>query len=60
MLTRDFWDADGLRLFDACWREAILSDLFGDAFEADRHRIQQCVDGARQRLTARESKAILG
>jgi hypothetical protein len=54
MLTKDRWNRDDLRLFDACWREVVLSDLFGDEFEPDRHRIQHCVEAARKQISLRE------
>jgi hypothetical protein len=54
VLTKESWTANDLKLFDACWREATLSDLFADAFETDRHRIQHAIDAARQQLLAKE------
>lgn len=50
VLTKDVWNLDDLRLFDAFWRQACLSDLFGDEFEAERHRIVAAVTSARERL----------
>ena len=47
MLTRDSWNAEDFKVFDCCWRELTLSDLFDD-FESDRFRIQKCVDEARK------------
>jgi hypothetical protein len=47
MLTRDSWKAEDFKVFDSCWRELTLSDLFDD-FEPDRFRIQQCVEEARK------------
>ena len=58
MLTKDRWNRDDLRLFDACWREVTLSDLFGDEFEPDRHRIQECVAAASKKLAAANSERI--
>ena len=57
VLTRPSWDEDDLDIFDACWREAVRSGLFGDEFEAERHRIQQCVDVGRKALLSREQTA---
>ena len=54
VLTRDSWDEDDLRLFDACWRQAAASELFGDEFEAERLRIQQAGDVSRKALPTPE------
>src|SRR5438874_6090206 len=40
VLTKPSWDADDLRVIDACWRTASRTDFFADEFEAERHRIQ--------------------
>ena len=48
MLTRNSWDAEDLKVFDSCWREATLSDLLSDEFESDRFHIQDCVEEARK------------
>jgi hypothetical protein len=53
VLTKELWTANDLKLFDACWREATLSDLFADAFETDRHRIQHAIAAGRQQLSAK-------
>jgi hypothetical protein len=52
VLTSDSWARHDVRLFDACWREATLSHLFGDGFETGRHRIQKCVAAARKKLVS--------
>jgi hypothetical protein len=50
VLTKSSWDADDLKIFDACWRQASFSDLFADECEAERHRIQHCMVAARKAL----------
>ncbi len=50
MLTRQSWDAGDFCIFDAFWRDATRSTLFGEEFEAERHRIQHCVEAGRQEL----------
>jgi hypothetical protein len=47
VLTKASWDADDMRLLDACWRIATQSELFGAEFEAERHQIQGVVRAAR-------------
>jgi hypothetical protein len=59
VLTRKLWDADDLAIFDACWRQATHSDLFGDEFESERHRIQHAVDAIRQQLCPSKRSAGL-
>ena len=54
ILTKDSWDEDDLRLFDACWRQAAASELFGDEFEAERLRIQHCVETCRKQVAPRQ------
>src|SRR5579862_8061409 len=40
ILVKGKWTGEDLDTFDTHWRDAIRSDLFGDEFEAERHRIQ--------------------
>ena len=47
-----------LRL-QVCWRQATASELFGDEFEADRHRSQQCVQAASIQLRASDKTLSL-
>jgi hypothetical protein len=35
VLTKEAWDTDDVKLVDACWRDAMRCDLFGDEFEAE-------------------------
>ena len=60
VLTRAEWDADDLRLLDACWRTATRADLFAEEFEAERDRIGQLVAAARADSTARSWAARVG
>ncbi len=53
VLTKETWDEDDLRLFDACWRQAAASELFGDEFEAERLRIQHSVETCRKHVAPR-------
>jgi hypothetical protein len=57
MLTKETWNQDDLRLFDTFWRQACLSDLFAEEFEAERHRIVAAVTSARQRLDDQRAHA---
>ncbi len=50
MLTKPLWDSDDLMLYDKYWRQATCTDLFGDEFVADHHRIQQSVHLIRKQL----------
>ena len=52
VLTKESWDMDDLAILDACWHQALNSGLFGDEFEAERHRIRYYVDIGRERLLA--------
>lgn len=54
VLTKTSWDKSDMRVLDACWKEAIRSDLFADEFEAERHFIQQNIDEARKELPGTE------
>jgi hypothetical protein len=50
MLTKPSWDSRDFCVFDAFWRDATRSALFGEEFEAERHRIEHCVETGRQEL----------
>jgi hypothetical protein len=50
VLTRKSWTKDDLDRFDASWRDAMRSDLFAEAFESVRHRIQNAVHAGRESL----------
>jgi len=52
VLTKETWDQDDMRIFDACWRTVRCSELFADEFEADRFRIESCVKEAGTTLLA--------
>jgi hypothetical protein len=54
MLTKPSWDSGDFRVFDAFWRDATRSALFGEEFEAERHRIHHCVKASRQELRTGE------
>lgn len=54
VLVKDKWTGEDLDTFDTYWRDAIRSDLFGDEFEAERHRIQASVEAARMKLVEQE------
>lgn len=54
VLIQDRWTEQDLDTFDAYWRDAIRSDLFGEEFEAERHRIQTSVETARTKLLESE------
>jgi hypothetical protein len=62
VLTRDSWDQDDMTVLDACWRQAAHSALFSEEFEAERHRILNCVEAGRQQLLAPRGTAhrVLG
>jgi hypothetical protein len=57
-LTLEKWTSKDLRILDACWRDAILSDLFADEWECERHRIQQCVTAGQESI--QEWKQLVG
>jgi hypothetical protein len=50
VLTRDSWTEYDLNQFSANWREAMRSDLFAEAFESIRFRIENAIGLARARL----------
>jgi hypothetical protein len=54
ILVKDQWTEQDLDTFDTYWQHAINSDLFGDEFEAERHRIQASVEAARTKLAETE------
>jgi hypothetical protein len=56
VLTRDSWTEANLDCFDAFWWNAIRSDLFAEAFESIRFRIENAVSLARTRLA--ESRGL--
>jgi len=47
VLTKETLDADDFRVLDSCWRQATASALFGEEFEGERQRIQQCIAAAK-------------
>jgi hypothetical protein len=51
VLTRESWDETDLQRFDAYWRDAARSELFGGEFE-DARRITHCVEAGRRELLA--------
>ena len=55
ILVQDEWTEHDLDTFDTYWRDACRSDLFAEEFEAERHRIQACVEIARTKLLERET-----
>jgi hypothetical protein len=57
VLTRDSWDQDDMTVLDACWRQATQSLLFGEEFEAERHRILSSVEAGRRQLLAPQGTA---
>jgi len=44
-----------LNLFDACWKQASRSVVFGDEFESERFRIQHAVENVREEFLAKET-----
>ena len=57
ILTKDSWTEEDLDLFDASWRDACRSDLFGDEFESSRHCIKIATESARMRLLEEQTGA---
>jgi hypothetical protein len=53
MLTKADWDENDLEVFEACWHQASTTELFGEEFEAERHRIQHCMQEASEELSSR-------
>jgi hypothetical protein len=53
VLVKEAWDKDDLAILDANWRLASQSALFADEFEAERHRIRQCIETARDHRLAK-------
>ncbi|HZZ78908.1 MAG TPA: hypothetical protein VFE62_10345 [Gemmataceae bacterium] len=58
ILTADSWTQDHLDQFDASWRDAMRSDLFAEAFESIRFRIENAVNAARILLADRRTPAF--
>jgi hypothetical protein len=58
VLVKDKWTEQDLDTFDTYWRDAMRSDLFGDEFEAERHRIQASVEAARTKLLEAEEPEV--
>jgi hypothetical protein len=56
VLTRQSWDRDDLTILDTYWRQASHSTLFGEEFEAERHRIRHQVQAGHQQVLALEEK----
>lgn len=54
VLTKPSWDRDDLRVFDAYWRTATISELFGGEFEAERFRIEHSIEAAGRVLQGKE------
>jgi hypothetical protein len=52
VLIKGRWTEQDLDTFDAYWRDAIRSDVFGEELECERHRIQTSVAAARTKLLA--------
>ena len=54
MLAKPSWGEYDLTVFNAFGMQALSFDLFADEFEAERHRIQQCVQEARSELLSQD------
>jgi len=52
ILTKQSWDRDDMQLLNALWRQTSCTALFGEEFEAERFRIQACVEEGRQQLAS--------
>ncbi len=51
VLTSESWNQESYDRFDAHWKDALRSDLFAEAFESIRFRIENAVQTGRARLT---------
>jgi hypothetical protein len=57
VLVKDAWDKDDLAILVTCWRQASQFALFADEFEAERHRISQCIETAREQCLAKQCQS---
>lgn len=58
VLVKEKWTEQDLDTFDKYWRDAMRSEIFADEFEAERHRIQACVNTARTSMIEQAEQAI--